>query len=103
MKEDQKEVLKAWIDGSVIEYYNKSLRQWFDCSEFKDCDIVKFDSNDTYRIKPKNIVTTTYIKITDYPGQERDTHVTFSGSNMTQNLKLTWSPDGKTLIKAEVI
>ena len=98
MKEDQKEVLKAWIDGSVIEYYNSSLKQWLDCSEFKDCDVVKFDSNDTYRIKPKNIVTTTYI--------ERDigtTHATYSNGSKTPNLKLTWSPDGQTLIKAEVI
>jgi ribonuclease BN (tRNA processing enzyme) len=101
MKEDQKEVLKAWIDGDHIQYYNKSLDHWFDCSEFKDCETFRFDNNDNYRIKPKNIVTTTRI--------ERDTynslglHSTYSGDTMPHNLKLTWSPDGKTLIKAEVI
>lgn len=102
MKEDQKEVLKAWIDGETIQYQS-SDESWGDCHGYGETGGVYFSDRSIYRIKPKNIVTTTCIKITDYPGQERDTHVTFSGSNMIQNLKLTWSPDGKTLIKAEVI
>lgn len=101
MKEDQKKVLKAWIDGEIIEYYNKSLDQWFDCSEFKDCDVVKFNSNDTYRIKPRNIVTTTRIERNFSNGLAL--HSTYSGNTMQHNLLLTWSPDGKTLLKAEVI
>jgi hypothetical protein len=94
---DQKEVLKAWIDGETIQY--KASLEWYDCIKFTDVeDFSVFQNEGTYRIKPKEIVTTTYIK--------RDigaTHATYSNGSKTPNLKLTWSPDGETLIKAEVI
>ncbi len=100
MKEDQKEVLKAWIDGASIQYQS-SDGSWGDCHDYGDCDRVYFNDDSIYRIKPKNIVTTTRI--------ERDTsnglhlHHAYNGTIMPHNLSLTWSPDGKTLIKAEVI
>lgn len=100
MKDSQKEVFKAWIDGDTMQYsFNGEL--WYDCLDFGQSDTITLYVKDgtIYRIKPKQIVTTTCI--------ERDftygLHATYSGALHTHNLKLTWSPDGKKLLKAEVI
>lgn len=98
MKEDQKEVLKAWIDGAAIQYQSTD-GSWGDCHDYGECDRVYFNDGSIYRIKPKNIVTTT--RITKDCGSYL--HSTYSGDLNIHNLKLTWSPDGETLIKAEVI
>lgn len=96
MKEDQKEVLKAWIDGASIQYQS-SDGSWGDCYDYGDCDRVYFNNGSIYRIKPKNVVTTTCIE------RDNNLHCTYTHGFKKPNLKLTWSPDGKTLIKAEVI
>lgn len=98
MKEDQKEVLKAWIDGTTIQYQSTD-GSWSDCSNFSECTRVDFLDSSIYRIKPKNIVTTTRIT----KDCVDNFHSTYSSDLSIHNLKLTWSPDGKTLIKAEVI
>lgn len=75
---DQKDVFIAWINGETIQSKLWD-NNWYDCIKFTDVeDFSVFQNEGTYRIKPKELVTTTL-------------------------LKLTWSPDGKTLIKAEVI
>jgi hypothetical protein len=96
---DQKDILIAWINGETIQYQN-SNGTWSDCYNFDEIDAISFDEF-TYRIKPKEIVTTTCIK--------RDVlkegfHLTYSiGHYHPANLRLTWSADGITLLKAEVI
>jgi hypothetical protein len=96
---DQKEVLIAWINGETLQYQN-SNGTWSDCAKFCEVDSIRLDSW-TYRIKPKEIVTTTLIK--------RDLikeglHLTYSLNEYhPANLRLTWAEDGKKLLKAEVI
>lgn len=95
---DQKDVLIAWINGEDIPYLS-SHGDWHDCHNFHEVGSISFDEF-TYRIKPKEIVTTTCI--------QRDplnagSHITYSSGVKTKNLRLTWSEDGKTLLKAEVI
>ena len=98
MKEEHKEVLKAWIDGATIQYQNVD-GLWSDRQAYENCSTVWFSDGAIYSIKPKEIVTTTRIS-KDY---DSHLHSTYSGAIHTHNLKLTWSPDGKTLLKAEVI
>lgn len=98
MKDNQKEVLKAWIDGTTIQYQNVD-GLWSDRQAYENCSTVWFNDGTIYRIKPKEIVTTTCIE-KDYV---HGLHATYSGTTKKHNLKLTWSPDGKTLLKAEVI
>lgn len=98
MKEDQKEVIKAWIDGATIQC-KCGDSDWYDIRNFEDYVRVYFNDDSIYRIKPKEIVTTTYIKRDFTYGL----HATYSGALHTHNLILTWSPDGETLLKAEVI
>lgn len=97
MKQDQKEVLKAWIDGAVIQY--KDGNDWFDCHAFDDCHRVYFNDSQEYRIKPQPHVTETYIK--PYADRELIRHQTYSDPGVNKNLRLTWY-EGK-LVKAEVI
>lgn len=98
MKQDQKEVLKAWIDGAIIQY--KELDgSWRDCNSFEYCEKVNFYKNDEYRIKPQLYVTETYIST--YKDHEVTRHYTYSEPNSSKNLRLTWEDD--KLVKAEVI
>ena len=97
MKDNQKEVLKAWIDGKACEYKYTGTDVWADCTPFIE---LSFLHGVDYRIKPKELVTTTRIeRSTEVAGL----HTTYSGTIMKHNLKLIWSPDGQTLLKAEVI
>jgi hypothetical protein len=95
---DQKDVLIAWINGEDIQI--NMGNEWKDCSKFRTYDTIGVGGPYEYRIKPKEIVTTTCI--------QRDplnaaAHITYSSGVKTKNLRLTWSPDGKTLLKAEII
>jgi len=96
---DQKDVLIAWINGETIQFKNYN-GLWEDCNQFFETDKIYTDDSHEYRIKPKEIVTTTFISL--YPDGG---HQTFSGKgdNNIHNLRLTWAEDGKTLLKAEVI
>jgi hypothetical protein len=94
---DQKDVLIAWINGETIQV--KVGDTWHNCSKFAECHSIGI-SDGQYRIKPKEIVSTTCI------GRFADGgHQTYSakGEGNIHNLRLTWSDDGKTLLKAEVI
>jgi hypothetical protein len=95
---DQKDVLIAWINGETIQINMGT--GWKDCAEFISYDTIGVGGVYKYRIKPKDIVTTTCI--------QRDplnagSHITYSSGVKTKNLRLTWSEDGNTLVKAEVI
>lgn len=95
---DQKDVLIAWINGETIQV--NITGEWRTCPAFISYDTIGLGGPYEYRIKPKEIVSTTSI--------QRDRlnsglHETFSGVNIKHNLRLTWSEDGKTLLKAEVI
>ncbi len=94
---DQKDVLIAWINGEDIQW--KCEDMWHDCEKFDAVDRIYLD-NLTYRIKPKEIVTTTHIKPDSY---NKGLHITYSGQVYPHNIRLTWSEDGETLLKAEVI
>jgi hypothetical protein len=94
---DQKDVLIAWINGETIQYRN-SNGTWSDCAKFCEVNSIRLDES-TYRIKPKEIVTTTCIQF------EFGTHQTYTRfpDLHLHNLRLTWAEDGITLLKAEVI
>jgi hypothetical protein len=95
---DQKDVLIAWINGESIQV--KLGDMWYDCDKFDDRGTISVGGSSEYRIKPKEIVTTTFIQRTS-----SDTHQTFTRDCLPykHNLRLTWSEDGETLLKAEVI
>jgi hypothetical protein len=94
---DQKDVLIAWINGEILQYRN-SNGTWSDCAKFCEVNSIRLDES-TYRIKPKEIVSTTRIEFeSNYGGF----HSTYTNKDI-DNLRLTWSEDGKTLLKAEVI
>jgi hypothetical protein len=96
---EKPEVIIAWINGETVQY--KSCGWWRDFAkiESKDCILINSEADD-FRIKPKEIVTTTRIKLEE---SEPKLHITYSGVDQKHNLRLTWSEDGKTLLKAEVI
>jgi hypothetical protein len=97
---DQKDVLIAWINGEDIQF--KVGDAWHNCSKFAKCDSIDI-SDGQYRIKPKEIVTTTCIQ-RDIYFSKTGLHVTYSSTGVKiHNLRLTWSEDGETLLKAEVI
>lgn len=96
---DQKDVLIAWINGEDIQWKGEGTRVWYDCEKFDAVDRIYLDDL-TYRIKPKEIVTTTHIKFDKY---NKPLHITHSRDGFPHNLRLTWSEDGETLLKAEVI
>jgi hypothetical protein len=95
---DQKDVLIAWINGEDIQI--NMGNGWSTCNKFGSYDTIGVGGDYEYRIKPKEIVTTTFIQRTS-----SDTHQTFTRDCLPykHNLRLTWSEDGKTLLKAEVI
>jgi len=95
---DQKDILIAWINGETLQYQN-SNGTWSDCKKFCEVESISLDQI-TYRIKPKEIVTTTYIQFDKF---NAPLHSTYSGTVYKHNLRLTWSEDGITLLKAEVI
>lgn len=97
MKDTQKEVLKAWIDGEACQFRYSGTDVWADCTPFVECNQVSFLHGVDYRIKPKNIVSTLMIERNLTGG-----HSTWT-AKYNPNLRLTWSPDGQTLLKAEVI
>lgn len=92
MKEDQKKVLKAWIDGATIQYQS-SDGSWGDCHNYGDCDRVYFNDGSIYRIKPK-------ISITEVSVFEDGTNVEINDL-FKANLRLTF--ENGELRKAEVI
>ncbi len=96
---DQKDVLIAWINGETIQFKNYN-GLWEDCNQFFETDKIYTDDSHEYRIKPKEIVTTTHIKPDSY---NKGLHITYSGQVYPHNIRLTWSEDGETLLKAEVI
>jgi hypothetical protein len=92
---DQKDVLIAWINGEDIQI--KIGNTWHNCAKFAECHSIGV-SDGQYRIKPKEVVTTTLIG-----RQANGFHSIYSRSEHPHNLRLTWSEDGNTLVKAEVI
>jgi hypothetical protein len=95
---DQKDVLIAWINGETIEV--KLGDHWCECDDFNNREKIFVEDGYEYRIKPKEIVTTTHIKFDKYNAPLHSTH---SRDTFPHNLRLTWSPDGETLLKAEII
>lgn len=93
---DQKDVLIAWINGEEMQV--KIGPEWHDCGKLNDLQSVNIGSNYEYRIKPKEIVTTTCIERIN-----TKLHFAYNSGVKIHNLRLTWSEDGKTLLKAEVI
>jgi hypothetical protein len=96
---EKPEVIIAWINGKTVQYKNGDT--WGDFPKVGSVHhIILDDVWDDFRIKPKEIVTTTRIEL---EGSEPILHITYSGVNQKHNLRLTWSEDRKTLLKAEVI
>lgn len=96
---EKPEVIIAWINGETVQCQHQN-GEWRDFPKIDHIfNILLEDAWNDFRIKPKEIVTTTRIS-KDY---DSHLHSTYSGAIHTHNLKLTWSPDGETLLKAEVI
>jgi hypothetical protein len=95
---DQKDVLIAWINGEDIQINRGN--GWSTCEKFGSYDTIRVSGDCEYRIKPKEIVTTTYIQFDKY---NAPLHRTFSQDSEKHNLRLTWAEDGEKLLKAEVI
>lgn len=96
---DKPEVIIAWINGETVQYKNGDT--WGDFPKIDSVHhIILDDAWDDFRIKPKEIITTTFIQ-----RSSSDTHQTFTRDCLPykHNLRLTWSENGKTLLKAEVI
>ncbi len=91
MKEDQKEVLKAWIDGETVQYQLGSY--WCDCNPYEECTRVYFNDGSIYRIKPKISISEINVFDGKYGVEINDL---FRG-----NLRLTF--ENGELRKAEVI
>lgn len=84
------EVIKAWADGADIQFKRGSTWEDYDNSEgFSDFDF------GIWRVKPEAIVIENYIWLDD-----NCTRVSVSSS---PNVRFTFDPDTKSLIKAEVI
>jgi hypothetical protein len=98
---DQKDVLIAWINGETIQFKNYN-GLWEDCNQFFETDKIYTDDSHEYRIKPKEIVTTTCIGLETNGYHTHPTYTRYPNEHV-HNLRLTWSEDGKTLLKAEVI
>lgn len=98
---EKPEVIIAWINGETVQCQHKN-GEWRDFPKIDDIfNILLDDAWTDFRIKPKEIVTTTRIERDFTDGLAL--HRTYSHNIMQHNLLLTWSPDGKTLLKAEVI
>lgn len=92
MKEDQKEIIKAWIDGQVIQFKDVD-GLWRDRQTYGNCNIVYFNDGAIYRIKPE-------ISITEVSVFEDGTSVEINDL-FKANLRLTF--ENGELRKAEVI
>lgn len=94
---EKPEVIIAWINGEAVQY--KSYEKWGDFPKIdSQYHILLDDVWDDFRIKPKNIVKTTFIEQDGVGGFQ-----TFSSlPEYAHNLRMTFSPEGK-LLKAEAI
>ena len=92
MKEDQKKVLKAWIDGATIQYQS-SDGSWGDCHGYGETDRVYFNDGSIYRIKPEISVSEINVFDSKYGVEINDL--------FKANLRLTF--ENGELRKADVI
>lgn len=96
---EKPEVIFAWLNGETVQY--KNAGEWGDFPKSNNVPYILLDDAwDDFRIKPKDIVTTTYIQFDKY---NAPLHSTFSRDSGKHNLRLTWGEDGITLLKAEAI
>lgn len=84
------EVIKAWADGADIQFKRGSTWEDYDNSE----GLPDFDFG-IWRVKPEAIVIENYIWLDD-----TCTRLSVSSS---PNVRFTFDPETKSLIKAEVI
>ncbi len=98
---DKPEVIVAWINGNTVQYKNGDT--WGDFPKIDSVHhIILDDAWDDFRIKPKEIVTTTCIGLETNAYHTHSTYTRYPNEHV-HNLRLTWSEDGETLLKAEVI
>jgi hypothetical protein len=94
-KHKHSELIKAWADGAEIQT-KISDNEWIDINHTPI-----WDTYTEYRIKPKEIeVSKCIICDTSFSNQG---YYAWNTANGKPNLKLTFHPDTKKLIKAEVI
>lgn len=81
---EKPEVIIAWLNGETVQY-QRSSGAWGDFPEVKDVHTILLDDHWTdFRIKPKEIVTTTRIERDTFTGL--GLHSTYSGDIMPHNL-----------------
>jgi len=85
------EVIKAWADGEEIEIFIESQFGW--CK----CQFPSWDEENTYRVKPKNIVVPRLVCFSD-----ETTSVLHFDVSKQPNVQYTFNPEGK-LVSVEMI
>lgn len=86
------EVIKAWADGADIQFKRGSTWEDYDNSE----GLPDFDFG-IWRVKLEAIVVENYIWL---DASHNETRISVSSS---PNVRFTFDPDTKSLIKAEII
>lgn len=99
------EAIKAWADGKPIQCRIENQKEWIDWDTdrlrnlktsalFYPFDVPRFDQFE-WRVKPEAIVIENYI----WP----DDNCTRLSVSSSPNVRFTFDPETKSLIKAEVI
>lgn len=83
------EVIKAWADGAIIQWYSNNQSKWLDCSN----NSPSWSPGCNYRIKPEPKPDTVKIRRLTYNGQ-CDCVVVESGDFAFANIRLVF--DGET-------
>lgn len=101
------EAIKAWADGKPIQFRISELGDWEDyhpdqlrksnaSALFHPFDVPRFDLFE-WRVKPEVIVIENYMWL---DASRNETRISVSSS---PNVRFTFDPETKALIKAEVI
>lgn len=92
------EVIKAWAEGKVIQWFNDEDKVWTDYDAHMDCYGPWSNSDDVWRIKPE-----TKPDVVKYACVDTHCAIVGSAQEVTGNLKLTFDGETGKLKSAEVI
>ena len=96
MKHKHADLIKAWADGEVIQYYGETSKDWFDCTNNNP----SWDSTTQYRVKPipkEPVVELWYVHNNRFNYAPKNSFLPY-------NLRLTFDgADSDKLLSAEVV
>lgn len=92
------EIIKAWADGHVIQFWDERVSQWSSCGS----KIVgAWDPEMTYRVRPETEIVLE--ECVSLKGTEYQPYSEIIKSIHPNNLRLTFDRETKKLLRAEVI